>query len=104
MENNRLYTPETDFRQVSFNMELDNQNFELAILSLYYNNDTLFYVIFKPVDYNHIIHLTPITSSWRVVCHDFKKVFDEVCSYYNINENIYPNIVDFFEQRNISGS
>lgn len=98
----RLYDPLSDFRQVSFNLNINNQYFELAILSFFIPWDgqfiNLFYVIFKPVEYDHIIHITPMTPMWNIVKKDLLKVFEEVCSYNNINMDNFPDVVSFINK------
>jgi hypothetical protein len=93
--NDRLYDPLLDYRQISFCVSINDQDFELAILSFNFSGTTLFYTIFKPTEYNHIIHMSPITEMWKVAKNDFSQIFNEVCSYNNLNIEDFQDIVSF---------
>lgn len=98
----RLYDPLLDFRQVSFILNINDQSFELAILSFIipWNDENLniFYVIFKPTEYDHVIHLTPMTPMWNVAKKDLERIFKEVCSYDNLNIDDFPEVVSFINK------
>lgn len=98
MYQDRLYDPLLDFRQVSFELNINNQKYELAILSFLTQIDTFFYSIFKPTEYDHVIHLSTATDRWNIVKGDFFQIFKEVCQYNNINMNDYPDILSFINK------
>ena len=95
MPDTKLYDPSRDFRHTEFNLNLNNQDFELVLLSVTADNKMFFYTIFKPKEYEHIIHMSPVSSSWSESISGFNQIFKEVCNYFKIDEKAYPQIVLF---------
>ena len=99
MHDTKLYDPKRDFRQVSFKINLNNQNFELAILSIVANDQMFFYAIFKPDEYDHIIHISPPSLSWTETVNSFSTIFNEVCNYFNVQPESHNEIVNFISNK-----
>ena len=95
MPDTKLYDPSRDFRHVTFNLNLNNQDFELALLSVEASEKMFFYTIFKPTEYEHIIHLSPPSMSWTESIASFNQIFKEVCRYFNVQESGFPEILSF---------
>lgn len=98
MPDTKLYDPARDFRQVSFNMNLSNQNFELAILSVVTGEKMFFYAIFKPEEYDHVIHITPLSYSWNETVKLLENIFNQVCDYFKVDRKNFQDIIIFLSQ------
>ena len=95
MPDTKLYDPARDFRQASFQMTLNDQNFELAILSVVANDKMFFYAIFKPEEYDHVIHITPLSSSWNETVVSLASIFNQVCDYFKVDRKNFQQVIDF---------
>ena len=55
-------------------------------------------MVFKPKEYNHIIHMTLPTKMWTELIGNLETIFNEVCNYNNVSQSDYPEIVDFINK------
>jgi len=95
MPDTKLYDPSKDFRHVSFSLKLNNQDFDLALLSVEANEKMFFYTIFKPTEYEHIINISSPSMSWMEAITSFNQIFKEVCKYFNVEESVFPEVLSF---------
>lgn len=85
----------TDYRQKSFIISANDQDFELAISSLHAGGKVTFYCIFKPVEYDHIIYMSTFTTSWSKARGLFKDITNQVVESYGVNVEDYPSLAAF---------
>lgn len=86
----------TDYRVVSFIVEANGQKYELAINQIYISDKiTMFYTIFKPDEYDHIIFMSTFTQSWVKAKQIFKDVVLQMEERYGINREDYPELSSF---------
>jgi hypothetical protein len=97
MPDTKLYDPAKDLKQASFKLNLNNQDFDFSIMSLVSNDQIFFYVVFKPLEYDHIINMSQPSSSWSHTAATFASIFQEICNQYNINKGQYPEIENFIK-------
>jgi hypothetical protein len=86
----------TDYRVVSFIVESNDQQYELAINQIYISSEiTMFYTIFKPNEYDHIIFMSSFTQSWVKAKQIFKDVVAQIEQSYGIVVEDYPDLALF---------
>ncbi len=85
----------TDHRLVKFVLDIDGQNYELAMSAIIAGSNLTFYTIFKPEQYDHIIYMSSFTPSWKGAKVIFNEMLQQVVSNYNVDLEQYPDLSSF---------